>query len=63
VVGDGGTNKATKKPLAARDNPQARDSKGKASRTEIRKATTRVNAPRVSNRPVERGNSKKSSKS
>jgi hypothetical protein len=33
----------------------ARDIRGKANREEIRNATPRVNAPRESRRPVERG--------
>jgi hypothetical protein len=43
-----------KLPLAAREHPLARDSRGAAGRTEIRAQTPRVSAPRQSNRPVGR---------
>jgi len=44
----------TKRPSDPRENPAARDSRGTASRAEIRKENPRVPAPRASNRPVER---------
>lgn len=64
VVAARGTRKArsTKRPLDAREYPAARDSRGKASRTEIRREGTRVAAPRASNRTAERGNQTRSHK-
>lgn len=44
----------SKHPLDPRENPAARDSRGKASRAEIRRETTRVAAPRASGRRPER---------
>jgi len=64
VVAARGARKArsTKRPLDAREYPAARDSRGKASRTEIRRKETRVAAPRASNRTAERGNQSRSRK-
>ena len=54
---------AKKRPSDPRENPAARDSKGKASRTEIRREEPRRSAPRTSNRAPERGNQPRSHKS
>jgi hypothetical protein len=53
---------STKRPLDAREYPAARDSRGKASRAEIRREGTRIAAPRASNRTAERGNQSRSHK-
>lgn len=52
-----------KHPLAPRDHPDARDSRGKASRTEVRHEVHRVAAPRESLRPAERSRQPRSHKS
>ena len=44
----------TKHPLDPRENPAARDSRGTATRTEIRRESPRVTAPRESGRTPER---------
>ena len=43
---------SNKQPLDPRENPRARDARGSASRDEIRAQTSRVPAPRQSNRPT-----------
>jgi hypothetical protein len=52
-----------KRPSNPRENPAARDSQGKASRTEIRREEPRRSAPRTTNRTPERGNQPRSQKS
>ena len=52
-----------KHPLAAREHPGARDISGKATRTDIRKESPRVQAPRASGKPTERGGQQRSNKS
>ena len=39
-----------KKPLNPREDPLARDARGKATREEVRKVASPVNAPRASKR-------------
>lgn len=52
-----------KHPLSLRDNPTARDSQGKAGRTEIRREEPRRSAPRNTVGTAERGNQRRSHKS
>jgi hypothetical protein len=52
-----------KRPTDPRQNPTVRDSKGKASRTEIRREEPRRTAPRSTGRAPERGNQPRSHKS
>lgn len=52
-----------KVPLAPREHPDARDSRGKATRTEVRHEVHRVAAPRESLRPAERSRQPRSHKS
>ena len=54
--------KSTKKPVDPRENPAARDVRGTASRTEIRREAPRVAAPRASQRPAERSRQPRSRK-
>jgi len=56
------TARRTKKPLAPVEHPEARDSRGKATRTEIREIAPRVNAPRASAKPTERSSQPRSKK-
>jgi len=42
--------KGEKKPLDPREDPLARDARGKATREEVRKVASPVNAPRASRR-------------
>ncbi|GDY22353.1 hypothetical protein LBMAG56_37000 [Verrucomicrobiota bacterium] len=44
----------TKRPLDPRENPAARDSRGTATRAEIRRESPQVTAPRASGRRPER---------
>ena len=50
---------SNKQPVDPRADTLARDSRGVASREEIRAKTTMVSAPRQSNRPVERSGQKR----
>ena len=50
---------SNKQPVDPRANPLARDSRGAASREEIRAKTPMVSAPRESSRPVERSGQKR----
>ena len=50
----------SKRPLDPRENPAARDSRGTASRAEIRRETSQVAAPRQSERRPERHNQPRS---
>lgn len=52
-----------KHPLAAREHPGARTMSGKATRTDIRRETPRISAPRTSGKPPERGGQPRSKKS
>ncbi len=52
-----------KRPTDPGQNPAVRDSKGKASRTEIRREAPRRSAPRQTGRAPERGNQPRSHKS
>lgn len=52
----------TKAPLTEREHPGARDTHGKATRTEIRQEVHRVAAPRESLRPAERARQPRSHK-
>ena len=52
----------TKKPLAAAEHPGARDSRGKATRTEVRQVAPRGKAPRASAKPAERSSQPRSKK-
>jgi len=52
----------TKKPLAPKENPGARDSRGKANRTEVRAVAPRASAPRKSEKPPERSGQPRSHK-
>ena len=45
---------ATKRPRDPRENPAARDSRGTATRAEIRRESPQVTAPRASGRTPER---------
>lgn len=54
--------KSAKKPADPRENPAARDVRGTASRTEIRRESPRVTAPRASQRPAERSGQPRSRK-
>jgi len=56
------TGRRTKKPLAAQEHPEARDSRGKASRAEIRNITHLDKAPRSSAKPAERSSQPRSHK-
>lgn len=56
------TARRTKKPLAAHEHPDARDSRGKATRTEVRHIAPRSNAPRASAKTPERSSQPRSSK-
>ena len=49
-----GKSLATKRPLDPRENSAARDSRGTATRTEIRRESPQVTAPRASGRRPER---------
>ena len=51
-----------KHPLAPREHVGARDSGGKATRTDIRREAPRVSAPRASVKTAERGGQPRSSK-
>ena len=51
-----------KVPLAPREHAGARDSRGKATRTEVRHEVRRVAAPRESLRPAERSRQPRSHK-
>jgi hypothetical protein len=51
-----------KHPLTGREHPGARDARGTASRSEIRKATQRVVAPRKTGGIAERSNQPRSKK-
>ncbi|MFM7215944.1 MAG: hypothetical protein ACKO3H_13810, partial [Verrucomicrobiota bacterium] len=51
-----------KHPLDPRENPAARDSRGTATRTEIRREAPRVTGPRLSLRPAERSGQDRSHK-
>jgi len=51
-----------KKPSDPREYPLARDSRGSASRAEIRAKTPMVSSPRQSNRPTERSGQKRAHK-
>jgi hypothetical protein len=51
---------ATKRASDPREYPAARDARGTANRTEIRRESPRVAAPRASNRTAERGNQPRS---
>ena len=51
-----------KHPPAAKEHPGARAAGGKANRTDIRKETPRVSAPRASAKPAERGGQQRSKK-
>ena len=53
---------AKKHPLAPREHAGARDSGGKATRTDIRREAPRVSAPRASVKTAERGSQPRSSK-
>jgi hypothetical protein len=50
----------SKKPLAPVEHPGARDSAGKASRTEIRRVAPRATAPRKTGKPAERSSQPRS---
>lgn len=52
----------SKHPLAPREHLGARDSGGKATRTDIRREAPRVSAPRASVKTAERGSQPRSSK-
>ena len=52
----------SKHPLAAREHVGARDSGGKATRTDIRREAPRVSAPRASAKTAERGGQHRSNK-
>ena len=52
-----------KHPLAPREHVGARDSGGKATRTDIRREAPRVSAPRASVKTAERGSQPRSNKS
>lgn len=52
----------TKKPLAPKENPGARDSRGKASRAEVRAVAPRASAPRRTGKPPERSSQPRSHK-
>ena len=54
---------SNKQPVDPRANLLARDSRGTASREEIRAKTAMVSAPRQSNRPAERSGQKRAHKS
>ncbi len=43
-------NDGDKKPLSPREDPLARDTRGKATREDVRKVASPVNAPRASKR-------------
>lgn len=43
-----------KRPVAPREHPSARDTRGKATRSELRKTTARIAAPRATSNPPER---------
>jgi hypothetical protein len=55
------TARRSKKPLAPVEHPGARDSAGKASRTEIRRVAPRATAPRKTGKPAERSSQPRSS--
>jgi hypothetical protein len=54
--------KSAKRPADPRENPAARDVRGTANRTEIRREAPRVTAPRASQRPTERSGQPRSRK-
>jgi hypothetical protein len=56
------SSRRTKKPLAPKENPGARDSRGKASRTEVRAVAPRASAPRKTGKPPERSGQPRSHK-
>jgi hypothetical protein len=49
---------STKKPSDPRAYPLAKDSRGSAARDEIRAKAPKISAPRQSNRPTQKGNTK-----
>lgn len=51
---------ATKRPRDPRENPTARDSRGTATRAEIRRESPQVTAPRASGRRPERSSQPRS---
>jgi|GEM_PF-6547783 len=54
------TARRSKKPLAPVEHPGARDSAGKANRTEVRRVAPRAVAPRKTGKPAERSSQPRS---
>lgn len=52
-----------KSQVTPREHPDARDSRGKASRSEVRKTTARIAAPRANGNPPERARQTRSHRS